>query len=163
FSGPTYGADFSIPTLGDGFTELGTVEVLVNNDLFLTSAETGGFLADGIYDWIEILASTTIDVCPSGSTCPPDSYTPGSPVGTEDGQEWTLAIFGASDWFADGSVIPDSLPVDYQALLVGLNFNDNGVEVGAAFATSSVPLPAAIWLFGSGLLGLIGIARHKKA
>jgi hypothetical protein len=27
---------------------------------------------------------------------------------------------------------------------------------------SSVPIPAALWLFGSGLLGLIGIARRKK-
>jgi len=26
-----------------------------------------------------------------------------------------------------------------------------------------IPIPAAIWLFGSGLLGLIGIARRKKA
>jgi hypothetical protein len=26
-----------------------------------------------------------------------------------------------------------------------------------------VPVPAAIWLFGSGLLGLVGIARRKKA
>ena len=30
-------------------------------------------------------------------------------------------------------------------------------------ATSAVPLPAAIWLFGSGLIGLVGIARRKKA
>jgi len=29
--------------------------------------------------------------------------------------------------------------------------------------TSVVPIPAAIWLFGSGLLGLVGIARRKKA
>ena len=28
---------------------------------------------------------------------------------------------------------------------------------------SSVPVPAAIWLFGSGLIGLIGVARRKKA
>lgn len=27
---------------------------------------------------------------------------------------------------------------------------------------SAVPIPAAAWLFGSGLLGLIGIARRKK-
>jgi len=26
-----------------------------------------------------------------------------------------------------------------------------------------IPLPAAVWLFGSGLLGLIGIARRRKA
>lgn len=28
---------------------------------------------------------------------------------------------------------------------------------------TSVPVPAAAWLFGSGLLGLIGAARHKAA
>ena len=28
---------------------------------------------------------------------------------------------------------------------------------------SAVPIPAAMWLFGSGLLGLVGIARRKKA
>lgn len=28
---------------------------------------------------------------------------------------------------------------------------------------SAVPIPAAVWLFGSGLLGLMGIAKHKKA
>ena len=28
---------------------------------------------------------------------------------------------------------------------------------------SAVPVPAAIWLFGSGLLGLVGIARHRNA
>jgi hypothetical protein len=27
----------------------------------------------------------------------------------------------------------------------------------------AVPVPAAVWLFGSGLLGLVGIARRKKA
>ena len=26
-----------------------------------------------------------------------------------------------------------------------------------------IPIPAAVWLFGSGLLGLVGIARRKKA
>lgn len=30
------------------------------------------------------------------------------------------------------------------------------------FLTAPVPVPAAAWLFGSGLLGLIGVARRKK-
>lgn len=29
--------------------------------------------------------------------------------------------------------------------------------------TNPVPIPAAFWLFGSGLVGLIGVARRKKA
>lgn len=30
-------------------------------------------------------------------------------------------------------------------------------------AVAAVPLPAAVWLFGSGMLGLFGIARRKKS
>lgn len=33
----------------------------------------------------------------------------------------------------------------------------------ANFDFTVVPVPAAVWLFGSGLLGLIGVARRKKA
>lgn len=33
----------------------------------------------------------------------------------------------------------------------------------ATVIASTVPVPAAIWLFGSGLLGLTGLARRKKA
>ena len=30
-------------------------------------------------------------------------------------------------------------------------------------SVNAVPLPAAVWLFGSGLIGLMGVARRKKA
>ncbi len=30
-------------------------------------------------------------------------------------------------------------------------------------AVSAVPIPAAVWLFGSGLLGLVGVARRRSA
>ena len=33
---------------------------------------------------------------------------------------------------------------------------------GSGFGRSAVPVPAAVWLFGSGLIGLVSIARHKK-
>lgn len=58
---------------------------------------------------------------------------------------------------------------------VGSNllFTDDGVLTGADSGglrgvalvrdVAVVPVPAAVWLFGSGLLGLIGVARRKKA
>jgi len=41
--------------------------------------------------------------------------------------------------------------------LVGMN----GQAVYLASPTSAVPVPAAVWLFGSGLLGLLGFAKRK--
>lgn len=35
--------------------------------------------------------------------------------------------------------------------------------VWTQFEMTPVPVPAAVWLFGSGLLGLVGIARRKSA
>ena len=32
----------------------------------------------------------------------------------------------------------------------------------SSFTATVVPVPAAVWLFGSGLLGLVGVARRKK-
>ncbi|MDX2506099.1 MAG: VPLPA-CTERM sorting domain-containing protein [Gammaproteobacteria bacterium] len=33
----------------------------------------------------------------------------------------------------------------------------------ASLEVSAIPVPAAVWLFGSGLLGLVGVARRRKA
>jgi hypothetical protein len=41
-------------------------------------------------------------------------------------------------------------------------FRNDGSDRYAWFMVSTVPVPAAFWLFGSGLFGLIGIARRKK-
>lgn len=44
----------------------------------------------------------------------------------------------------------------------GQDDNLNIIE-GTWTSYSAVPVPAAVWLFGSGLLGLVGIARRKKS
>ena len=35
--------------------------------------------------------------------------------------------------------------------------------VGATVTVGAVPVPAAVWLFGSGLIGLVGIARRRSS
>jgi hypothetical protein len=54
-----------------------------------------------------------------------------------------------------GQRLEPGLQRDYFDLNFKTYFDDTFV--------SSVPIPAAVWLFGSGLIGLIGIARRKKA
>ena len=53
----------------------------------------------------------------------------------------------------DGDGIPGISLID--GPFVGFSHAVNG-------ALTSVPVPAAVWLFGSGLIGLIGMARRKK-
>ncbi len=57
---------------------------------------------------------------------------------------------------------------DNRGLVLGsTNYWSNGLEYGLYthefYTQPPVPLPSAAWLFGSGLLGLIGIAKKRKA
>ena len=38
----------------------------------------------------------------------------------------------------------------------------DGTPLSLSITPSAVPVPAAVWLFGSGLVGLIGVARRRK-
>jgi hypothetical protein len=42
-------------------------------------------------------------------------------------------------------------------------FQDTGPTQEGSDWVGAVPVPAAVWLFGSGLLGLIGIARRRRS
>jgi len=55
------------------------------------------------------------------------------------------------------------LVLAYNDNLLGIGDSDyDDMLVRAEFRSVEMPVPAAIWLFGSGLLGLIGIARRRK-
>jgi hypothetical protein len=68
-------------------------------------------------------------------------------------------------------VPPVNPPIDTPAFDKGLANNPviPGVAPGYTLPGSDfgqvavVPVPGAVWLFGSGLLGLVGMARRKKA
>ena len=55
-------------------------------------------------------------------------------------------------------------PFDIMSVVVAFGLTDNtGVGFSGFVEQTAVPVPAAVWLFGSGLLGLIGVARRKTA
>ena len=53
-------------------------------------------------------------------------------------------------------------PFNTYANNAALELTTSSVTVSAVPAVSAVPVPAAVWLFGSGLIGLIGVAKRKK-
>lgn len=65
-------------------------------------------------------------------------------------QTGRIAVLMDANWFSS-STIDDPIIENIELFLEG------------AAPVSQVPIPAAIWLFGSGLIGLIGVARRKKA
>ncbi|WJW75206.1 VPLPA-CTERM sorting domain-containing protein [Thiohalobacter sp. IOR34] len=60
----------------------------------------------------------------------------------------------------DYSLYSDLSNVPYVTNGVAYNYDENG-NLTAIADLSAVPVPAAVWLFGSGLLGLVGVARRK--
>ena len=48
----------------------------------------------------------------------------------------------------------------FDVLLFDTSTMDN--RTMAVWTVSAVPIPASVWLFGSGLIGLVGLARRKK-
>jgi hypothetical protein len=61
--------------------------------------------------------------------------------------------------------VNDAYTLDYSAIV---DQGDPSVFAGVLYTLhlegtiSAVPVPTAVWLFGSGLIGLMGIARRKK-
>jgi len=80
-------------------------------------------------------------------------------------------IFAAtSDWqsFSYNYTVADNA-TRLKIVLLGVGGGGEGRVFGFdnvcvdSCTPSEVPVPAAVWLFGSGLLGLVGVARRKKA
>jgi hypothetical protein len=92
------------------------------------------------------LAMTTLNtttLCTTGFDCLDNAFSGGEPL-TED--------------FVAGSPM-----VDGPFTGLNVNFDIGSGNSLTVLSVSNVPIPGAIWLFGSGLLGLVGIARRKKS
>ncbi len=58
-----------------------------------------------------------------------------------------------------GDVVNDLANGDLRVGMHVIAFSDGG---SVSLVNNPVPVPAAVWLFGSGLLGLVGVARRKQ-
>ena len=81
-------------------------------------------------------------------------------------------IDGGADTFASGianfswdGVYGNAYQIDYTATVQtgGFAGTQYFLRLEGVVNAAPVPVPAAVWLFGSGLLGLVGVARRKKS
>jgi hypothetical protein len=132
------------------------LDALHNAGVFtVTSGYGGGFLYDIVYnDGVD--QHTHADEEGSWNIASTDD--PYAQWGPWDGN-------GMGDWFANEAGYDAELLADGQ--LEGINAigwfsgDPTAYPLDVPFA-SAVPVPAAVWLLGSGLLGLIGIRRRNS-
>lgn len=109
-----------------------------------------------------------------------DIWVAGGDIAPDLSKDFLTAISGytvinSSDDSTDGTFIHSFTPlVGISYLLIGTPPNEDIGNLGPVNSTnksvklyidalnvSQVPVPPAVWLFGSGLIGLIGVARRK--
>jgi len=126
-------------------------------DTTQTDAEFDGFLVTGFRDVFTFDTSTAGQLLFTAATAFGDArgvgnvafeflhlhFTALAPPGTNAG----IGIGPDGNW-QDGDFL-DVLPADV-------------TYVGASVTIGAVPVPPAVWLFGSGLLGLVGVARRRS-
>ncbi len=114
----------------------------------------------------------------NGTTTSGTNIIPNSPTSNTAWDTFTTGSACTSLGCIDGTTVQAVGATDYSVTLVsaGIIGSDFGGFFGAAYyevwasqttitylgPLSQVPIPAAAWLFGSGLAGLLGVARRKK-
>ena len=100
----------------------------------------------------------SLDVLTSGTD---SNWTPGTPGTAANSGTGSDLTGGAGTWTGTvvnfGNVGAAWTAFDGTPYSEKFDITVNGVEA------PPIPVPAAVWLFGSGLLGLVGVARRKKA
>ncbi len=168
--------------IGDG-TVTGTIT---------TDGTMGVLNAGNILDWSLTLAAPNInnDRPDTIAKAAGDTFLRGSPVtaegaflwydfsldsGTARGDYFYLAGNSGNFWCLETSVCIDDTERGEGPLELVEQMGTNQASAWPvaqfvqytsqdkiAFATAVIPVPAAVWLFGSGLLGLFGLARIRR-
>ena len=163
-------------TIGAG-TVTGTIETtgalgfLSNSDIMsvsltVSAPDLPGSPESLIFGGIEGTAVTATDTqLLFDFAVPGDNYFFGQGLGSPpvtNGVFWHLETGGFSAvGFGEHITYVGEASTAAEITIQSVSPSPSGVVVFAEVAT--VPVPAAAWLFGSGLIGLIGLARRKKA
>jgi hypothetical protein len=120
-----------------------------------------------------LITSATVFSGTSGTLIDGFRYFSITPVELDAGG--TFVISGYNPTSADGNITLSTLStipeISYEGGLVGFSagfpddfyFSGSGGRFGPNFtvSVSAIPIPAAVWLFGTGILGLIGFSKRK--
>jgi hypothetical protein len=75
------------------------------------------------------------------------------------GMTWDSGVNWAADSAHTPNTSPDSYVIDFEGVSKGVKTTGHTLAVDL----QPVPVPAAAWLFGTGLIGLVGVARRRRA
>lgn len=161
---------------GPGFANVGVLTTHGNAGATIDPRETylGG--DGGPANGTQLLAALDNGSAYVNNNNPTQTVQGSSDPGYHFGTVWG-GSFGGGTWtwdnqhigFAGGELmsfisIDESNPIDGQPFVAAFSNAEWMVDpnTGTVSYVSAVPVPAAVWLFGSGLLGLVGISRRRK-
>ncbi len=162
FSGSPYGGSLSIN--GNNFSSL-TSALNVGNDVVLPPPPDFAVIQPLVDAGVPSdLSGLVIDTYWMGVTS--DDFSWDSNGNEFQGLELSVVFLDLSGTIFNNTLIPGSVPsldtIDFAFFQIEQWENGDFVfQAGGMLANNYVPIPAAIWLFGSGLIGLIGLARRK--
>jgi hypothetical protein len=166
----TYHMMYYNPSVAGGTMDGTTIGAMININEVVTQSgpskaeakltvggtQNVGGLSPIAYQGYDCVVNTAVYAPCSGGTVAPF---PSGPITLEQNRDYTvfLQVTTAGTFYLnENGTAHASINLWFSAPPSG------GGEFIFSPDITSVPAPPAVWLFGSGLLGLIGIARHKK-
>jgi len=144
-SGDPYACPFV--SLGDG----GSITLKFTDNLLTGSGDSS--LDLWVFEVGPDVEDTFVDISKDGNTW----FSVGKVFGTTSGVDIDAFGFSQTDSFAYVRMTDDPNEGSTTGASVGADID----AIGAISTVPSVPVPPAIWLFGSGLMGLLGFVRRN--
>lgn len=168
FTGNMFFGDYSATTTSTVFL-IGT---LVSTATFYGVGQNIG--GTGNWDEGSLTFSFHIPTGAANSGIASDSYRSADPTCTGNSTSCNAALSANPDWsgLTVNLVFDDASLSSFSGTVIGVSRSGSGLtantttithSIAGAAVVSEIPLPAAAWLFGTGLVGLAGVARRRNA